>query len=211
MRILGLTGSIGMGKTTAARMLRRLGVPVHDADAAVHALLGPGGMAVPAVAKAFPGVVRAGAIDRRKLGAKVFGRGQTAALRRLEAILHPMVRGATRQWVATQARRRARVVVLDVPLLFESGPAGRYDAVIVVSAPGFLQRQRVLRRPGMTAAKLCDILAHQMPDAEKRRLADRVVTSGLGRRATWLGLRQALRHVRRAHLLRRGVWRPGYR
>jgi dephospho-CoA kinase len=206
MRILGLTGSIGMGKTTAAQMLRRLRMPVHDADAAVHALLGPGGAAVPAVAKAFPGMVRGGAIDRHRLGAKVFGAGNAAALRRLEAILHPLVRVQTRRWLAQQARRRAAVAVLDVPLLFESGPADRYDSVIVVSAPPFLQRQRVLRRPAMTAAKLRQILALQVPDAEKRRRADWVVSSGLGRRRTWLGLRHALRRLRRAQ-----AWRAGYR
>jgi dephospho-CoA kinase len=206
MRILGLTGSIGMGKTTAVQLLRQLRVPVHDADAAVHALLGPGGAAVPVVAKAFPGMVRDGAIDRRKLGAKVFGPGNAASLRRLEAILHPMVRAQTRRWLAQQARRRAAVAVLDVPLLFESGPAGRYDSVVVVSTPAFLQRQRVLRRPAMTPAKLRQILALQVPDGEKRRRADWVVSSGLGRRRTWLGLRQALRRLRRAR-----VWRPGYR
>lgn len=206
MRILGLTGSIGMGKTTAARLLRRMRVPVHDADAAVHRLLGRGGDAVPAVARLFPGVVIKGAVDRQKLGARVFGPGKAAALRRLEAILHPMVQRATLRWIATQARRRTPVVVLDIPLLFESGGAGRCDAVIVVSAPKFLQRQRVLSRPGMTPAKLREILTHQMPDAEKRHRADAVVTSGLGRRPTWLGLRRALRRQRRSK-----VWRPGYR
>lgn len=206
MRILGLTGSIGMGKTTAARLLRRMRVPVHDADAAVHTLLGRGGAAVAAVGKAFPGVVSKGIVDRRKLGGKVFGPGRAAALHRLEAILHPMVRRATLRWIAAQARRHAPVIVLDVPLLFESGGSGRYDAVIVVSAPGFLQRQRVLRRPGMTPVKLREILARQLPDADKRRRADAVVTSGLGRRPTWLGLRHALRRQRRAK-----VWGPGYR
>src|SRR4051812_17589829 len=151
MRILGLTGSIGMGKSTAARLLRTLGVPVHDADAEVHRLLGLGGAAVPAVAKAFPGTVRDGRVDRRRLGDLVFGpESDPAALRKLEGILHPMVRRATLSWLAQHARQRTPVVVLDVPLLFETGGPGRYDGVIVVSAPTFIQLQRVLRRPGMT-------------------------------------------------------------
>lgn len=205
MRILGLTGSIGMGKTVAARLLRRSGVPVHDADAEVHRLLGPGGAAVAAVAKAFPGTVKNGVIDRAALGARVFGTKNETALRRLEQILHPLVRKATGRWLTTQARHRSSVVVLDVPLLFESGGPGRYDSVIVVSAPAFLQRQRVLRRPGMTAARLADISRKQLPDRLKRARADAVVVSGLGRRVTLKGLKRALRR-----LDKRQVWRPGY-
>jgi dephospho-CoA kinase len=206
MRVLGLTGSIGMGKTTAARLLRRMRVPVHDADAAVHRLLARGGAAVPAVAKAFPGAVHEGAVDRLKLGATVFGPEGQLALGRLEAIVHPLVRDATRRWLAEQARRGARAVVLDVPLLFESGLDQVYDSVIVVSAPAFLQRQRVLRRPGMTGTKLREILARQTPDRIKRARADVVITSGLGQRATFLGLRRALRNLKR-----RGAWNPGFR
>lgn len=206
MRILGLTGSIGMGKSTAVYLLRRMRVPVHDADAAVHRLLGPGGLAVSAVGRAFPGVVRKGAVDRLKLGAKVFGPRGQGSLARLEAILHPLVRRDTKAWLATQARRRAPVVVLDVPLLYERTFPDGYDSVVVVSASAALQRQRVLRRPAMTLARFADILARQMPDREKRRLADATVISALGYRPTGAGLRQALRRLRR-----RGAWRPGYR
>lgn len=156
MKILGLTGSVGMGKSTAAGMLRRLGVPVHDADAAVHRLLAKGGGAVAAVEEAFPGVRREGAIDRKALGARVFGNPE--ALRRLEAILHPKVRAETEAWLQRQRRRRVPLVVLDVPLLFEGGDLARYDAVVVVSAPGFVQRARVLRRPGMTEERYRQIL-----------------------------------------------------
>jgi dephospho-CoA kinase len=206
MRIIGLTGSIGMGKSVALGLLRRLGLPVHDADAEVHRLLGPNGAAVPAIAEAFPGTVVDGMVDRQALGARVFG--NEAALRRLEAIVHPLVRRNTGRWLAGQARRRAAVAVLDIPLLFESTRTGRrrrYDSAIVVSAPGFIQRQRVLRRPGMTPDRFGEINRAQMPDRKKRRLADAVVTSGLGRRPTLLGLKRALRGLRR-----RGAWRPGY-
>lgn len=211
MRIIGLTGSIGMGKSVATRLLRCLGVPVHDADATVHRLLGPGGAAVAQIGRAFPGTVSDGAVDRKALGARVFRGGDEKALRRLEAILHPLVRDETRRWLAAQSRRRARAVVLDVPLLFEARRVNAVDAAVVVSAPGFLQRQRVLRRPGMTAARLDEIIGRQMPDAEKRRLADAVVTSGLGRRTTLLGLRRALRRLGRTKHTTGGAWRPGYR
>lgn len=195
MRILGLTGSIGMGKSTAAAMLRRLGVPVHDADATVHRLLARGGKAVGAVAAAFPGVVRDGTVDRAALGARVFG--QPAELRRLEAILHPLVRRAEADFLKIQRRRRAPLVVLDIPLLFETGGGARCDAVAVVSCPAFLQEQRVLRRPNMSRARLAAIRAQQMPDAEKRRRADWVVPTGAGRAA-------ALRDLRRIVTLLRG-------
>src|SRR5262249_35699896 len=147
VKIIGLTGSIAMGKSTAAQMLRRMGVPVHDADATVHRLLGPRGAAVPLVGETVPRSVVAGPGGRRKLGDMVFGSGDARALPRLEAILHPLVRRATRAWLAAQARRGADTVVLDVPLLYETARPGehRYDGVIVVTAPAFLQRQRVLR------------------------------------------------------------------
>ncbi len=205
MRILGLTGSIGMGKTVAAGLLRRLGVPIHDADAEVHRLLDRNGAAVPAIAEAFPGTVKDGVVDRQALGARVFGPENEAELRRLERIVHPLVRRATGAWLKRQARRRAPVAVLDVPLLFERGGPGRYDGVIVVSAPLFLQRQRVLRRPGMTPERFADIKARQMPDRMKRARADAVVTSGLGRRTTLRGLKRALMRLRT-----RRAWRPGY-
>lgn len=177
--ILGLTGSVGMGKSTAGRMLQRLGCPLHDADAAVHRLMGPKGAAVAEIEQAFPGVVVRGAVDRGKLGARVFG--DPAALRRLESILHPRVRQATLEFLQQQARRRTRLVVLDIPLLFETGGERLCDAVAVVSAPRFIQTLRVLSRPGMTAERLAKIRAQQMPDAEKRRRADFVIRTGLGK------------------------------
>jgi len=203
VRILGLTGSIGMGKSTAAAMFRHDGIAVHDADAAVHDLLRRGGAAVPAVAKAFPEAVRDGAVDRKALGALVFGKPE--ALRRLEAILHPLVRRRMRRFLQQAGRRGDRLVVLDIPLLLETGGERFCDAVAVVSAPRLLQRQRVLARPGMTREKFAAILAAQMPDREKRRRADQVVPTGLGRRQT----RLALRALRRRVLARPGRrWRP---
>jgi dephospho-CoA kinase len=194
MIVLGLTGSIGMGKSTAAGMLRRLGVPVHDADASVHRLLGPHGAAVKRVEAAFPGTAGPEGIDRRELGRRVFG--DAAALRRLEGILHPMVRQEEQRFLRHMARRRVPVVALDIPLLFESGGTRRCDAVVVVSAPAFLQRARVLGRPGMTPERFASILAKQMPDREKRRRADFVVSTGLGRRATLQRLAAIVRVLR---------------
>ncbi|KIL97882.1 Dephospho-CoA kinase [Paramagnetospirillum magnetotacticum MS-1] len=179
MKILGLTGSIGMGKSTAAAMLRRLGVPVHDADATVHALFGPGGKAAAPVEAAFPGVVKDGAVDRTALGAQVFG--DDAALKRLEAIVHPLVRAAERDFLARHRRAHTPLVVLDIPLLFETQGEKRCDLVAVVSAPSFLQAARVLARPGMTRARLEAVLAKQMPDGQKRRKADVVIPTGLGK------------------------------
>jgi len=194
MKILCLTGSVGMGKTTAARMLRRLGVPVHDADAEVHRLLGRGGAAVPAVAKAFPGVKTGSAIDRAALGRIVFS--DPAALKRLEKILHPLVRKAERAFLAKARRQRQPLVVLDIPLLFETRGEGTCDGVIVVSAPEAIQRARVLARPGMTREKLAGIEARQMPDAEKRQRADVVIETGLGRRHSFENLRRAIARYR---------------
>lgn len=201
MIVLGLTGSIGMGKSTAATMFRRMGVPVHDADATVHGLLGVGGAAVPAVEQAFPGIVRRGAVDRAALGRIVFA--DPAALRRLEAIVHPLVRQSSRRFLARHRRLRVRLVVLDIPLLFEKGNERHCDRVVVVSAPAFLQRQRVLRRPGMTEAKFLGTLRHQTPDAEKRRRADWVVPTGLGRAFTWRHLSAVLRRATAAGRTRR--------
>ena len=198
MKILGLTGGVGMGKSTAAAMLRRMGVPVYDADAAVHRMMGKGGIAVAAVAAAFPGVVKDGAIDRAALGSRVFG--DPGAMKRLEAIIHPLVRRDEDRFLAEMRRRRAKLVVMDVPLLFESGRDRRYDATIVVAAPEFLRRARVLARPGMTPARLAAIMAKQMPDIEKRRRADIVVPSGLGRAFTWRRLRHAIEQIGRAHV-----------
>jgi dephospho-CoA kinase len=196
MKVLGLTGSIGMGKTTAALLLRRLRVPVHEADAAVHRLLGKGGAAVAAVEAEFPGVVRDGAVDRKTLGARVFRNDE--AMRRLERILHPLVRQDSARFLKAARARRAPVAVLDVPLLFEVGRDRECDATLVVSAPPFVQRARVLARPGMTEQRLAEVLARQMPDAEKRRRADHVVPTGLGRRLTLRRLRRVLKDLRRS-------------
>ena len=195
MVVLGLTGSVGMGKSTAARMLRRLRVPVHDSDAEVHRLLGPGGRAVAGVARAFPSAAKGDRIDRTGLGRLVFN--DPAALKRLERILHPQVRAAQARFLAACRRRRVPLAVLDIPLLFETGGEDRCDGVIVVSAPLWLQRARVLQRPGMTDARLAAILGQQMPDAEKRRRARWVVPTGLGQALTLRRLRAILREVRR--------------
>ena len=195
MITLGLTGSVGMGKSTAAAMLRRLGVPVHDSDATVHRLMAPGGGAVAAVAKAFPGVRRKdGGIDRVALGGRVFA--DAKALERLERILWPLVRRSQRGFLAAAHARRAPLVVLDVPLLFESGGEERCDKVMVVSAPAMVQRARVMARPGMTEVRFRAILAKQLPDAEKRRRADYVVPSGLGRALTYRTLQRIVRELR---------------
>ena len=193
MIVLGLTGSIGMGKSTAAGMFKSQGVPVHDADAAVHALMGPGGRAVAAIAAVFPGVEHAGSIDRGKLGSIVFG--DAGALRRLEAILHPMVGYDKKMFLARMARRRCPAVVLDVPLLFETGGEQGCDGVCVVSAPAFVQARRVLARPGMTRAKYAGILAQQIPDREKRQRADFVIETGLGRYESLRTIRKILKTV----------------
>jgi dephospho-CoA kinase len=197
MIILGLTGSVGMGKSTAAHMFRRLGVPVHDSDAVVHRLLAPKGAAVAAVAAAFPGVRDpSGGIDRQRLGQRVFG--NRAALTRLERILHPLVRVSQERFLRAARGRRVRLVVLDIPLLFETGAKRRCDKVVVVSAPAWLQRVRVMSRPGMTASRFEAILKQQMPDAHKRRRADYVVPSGLGRAVTFRRLRAVVRELRTA-------------
>jgi dephospho-CoA kinase len=174
MKIVGLTGSIGMGKSTVAAMLRDLGVPVFDADAAVHMLQGPGGALVPAIESAFPGTTGAQGVDRARLGPLVLG--DDAAMARLEAIVHPAVAAQRSVFLAEQ--RGAPLVVFDIPLLFEKGGADGMDAVIVVSAPADVQRTRVLGRPGMSAEKFEAILARQTPDAEKRARATYVVDTG---------------------------------
>lgn len=179
MFILGLTGSIGMGKTVAARAFRREGLPVHDSDAAVHELMGRRGAAVERISAVFPGVVKDGAVDRALLGKRVFG--DEPALRRLEAILHPMVRERSDAFLKMHARLKTPAVVLDIPLLFEGGNEDRFDAVAVVSAPYRVQRQRVLARPGMTEERFQGVLKHQISDHLKRRAADFVIFTGLGR------------------------------
>jgi dephospho-CoA kinase len=199
--ILGLTGSIGMGKSAAAKTFRRLGVPLFDADAAVHRLLAPGGAAVGRVEAAFPGVRdEAGGIDRQRLAQLVFR--DPPALRRLEGILHPMVRQGERRFVARARARRVPLVVLDIPLLFETGGVERCDFVLVVSAPARLQRERVMRRPGMSESRFGDILRAQVPDREKRRRADFVVATALGRSVAFRRLRAIVRMLRRGELPR---------
>lgn len=176
MILVGLTGSIGMGKSTVAQMFRHEGAPVYDADAAVHALYDRGGAAVGPVGEAFPGAVVDGAIDRAKLSAFVLA--DADALRTLESIVHPLVGQAQLAFLEAARAAGARLAVLDIPLLFEKGGEKRVDKVIVVSAPHDVQRARVLARPGMSAEKLEAILAKQTPDAEKRSRADFVIDTG---------------------------------
>ena len=173
---LGLTGSIGMGKSATAGMFRAAGVPVFDADAAVHALYE--GRAAPLIDAAFPGVLDGGRVDRTRLSARVVG--NVEAIRRLEAIVHPVVREERAGFLAEAGGAGVGLVVLDIPLLFETGGEAALDATVVVSAPADVQRARVLARPGMTDEKLAGILARQMPDAEKRRRAHFLVDTGRG-------------------------------
>jgi dephospho-CoA kinase len=193
MIILGLTGGIGMGKSTAAAAFRRARIPVFDADAAVHRLQARGGRAVRAIETAFPGTVRDGAVDRVALRQAVLGRPD--ALARLEAILHPMVRQEERSFVARAKRRGDRAVVLDIPLLFETGGDARVDRAVVVSAPRSVQMQRVRARRRMSAADIAAVIARQMPDAEKRRRADVVVRTGLSRHHALRTISRLIREV----------------
>ncbi len=196
MIILGLTGSIGMGKSTAANMFRVMGVPVHDADATVHGLLANDGRVRAAIEARFVGVVQSGDIDRQALGAAVFG--DTAARLDLESILHPRVRLASHKFLRRHQLLNTGLVVLDIPLLYETGGEARVDAVVVVSAPAFLQRRRVLARPGMDADKFAGILASQLPDREKRHRADFVVETGLGKAYTFSRLKRIVTAIRNA-------------
>jgi len=191
MFILGLTGSIGMGKSTTAKFFAEEGVPVHDADEAVHRLYQ--GAATTAVEAAFPGTTEGGKVDRVKLAAQVVG--DDARLKQLEAIIHPLVRESERAFLADAAARGAPIVVLDIPLLYETGGETRVDAVVVVSAPAEAQRARVLARPGMTEEKFAALLAKQVPDAEKRRRADFVVDTGQGFDAARAQVRDILARV----------------
>jgi dephospho-CoA kinase len=176
MRVLGLTGSIGMGKSTTAKLFAEAGVPVYDADATVHAVYE--GEAAPAIEQAFPGTTVDGKVDRDKLSAKVLH--DPAAIRQLEAIVHPMLRAYHQKFLDDAERSGAPVAVVDVPLLFETGGEKRVDAVVVVSTDPDTQRQRILARGNMTAEKLDAILARQLPDAEKRKRADFVVDTSHG-------------------------------
>jgi dephospho-CoA kinase len=197
--VLGLTGSIGMGKSTAAALLRRLGVPVHDADAAVHRLQARGGAAVKAIAAAFPDTVKEGRVDRQALGRVVFA--DQAKLKKLEAILHPLVRREEQKFLAQARARRCPLVALDIPLLFETHGEERCDHVMVVSAPRRVQLARVLRRRGMTRERLAGIEARQLPDRLKRARADTVIETGLGRRHSLRAIRQTVRLLRQRRVV----------
>ena len=190
-RTVGVTGSIAMGKSTAASFLARARIPVFSADAAVHELLGPGGLAVDPVGERFPGAKSRAGIDRAALGKAVYGK--PAELAALENILHPMVKTMRLRFFRAAALMRRAVVAVEIPLLFETPRADILDMILVVSAPKFLQRQRALRRPGMTPARFGAILARQMPDLKKRRLADAVIPSGLGKRETLRRLNRSLK------------------
>lgn len=196
MILLGLTGSIGMGKTTAAAMFRAEGVPVYDADAAVHALYETGGAAVEPIGAIFPAALRDGGVDRQVLGALVLD--DPEAMNRLEQIVHPLARQAQEAFLHAAEQARAAVVVMDVPLLFETGGDAHMDAVAVVSAPAEVQRERVLARPGMTAEKLARILERQLPDAEKRSRADFVISTALDLAETRAQVRAILAVLRDA-------------
>lgn len=176
MIVLGLTGSIGMGKSTTAKMFAEAGVPVHDSDETVHRLYA--GAAAPLVEEAFPGTVADGVVDRAALGRQVIGNPQ--AMKKLESIIHPLVRADADAFLERNRAAGASLAVLDIPLLFETGGRDRVDRVVVVSAPAEVQRERVLARPGMSEEKFAKILASQVPDAEKRRQADFVVETGQG-------------------------------
>lgn len=176
MIVLGLTGSIGMGKSTTAKMFAEAGVPVHDSDEAVHRLYA--GKAAPLVEAAFPGTTISGVVDRTELARRVLG--DAAALKRLEAIIHPLVRADADAFLAVHRAAGVPLAVLDIPLLFETGGRDRVDKVVVVTASAEIQRARVLARPGMSEEKLASILAKQVPDAEKRRLADFIIDTGQG-------------------------------
>ena len=195
MIVLGLTGSIGMGKSVTARLFAEAGVPVHDADATVHRLYE--GEAVPLIEAAFPGTTRGGKVDREKLAARVLN--DAAAIKRLEAIVHPLVREAEQRFLAEAEARGTPIVVLDIPLLFETGGEERVDRVVVVTAPPDLQRRRALERPGMTEAKLDAILAKQMPDAEKRARAHFIVDSARGIDSARDQVRGILQAIRQGH------------
>jgi len=189
---IGLTGSIGMGKSTVAAMFERLGVPVFDADAEVHKLQAKGGAALPQIEAAFPGTTSSKGLDRGKLGTAVFG--NKPALKMLEAIIHPLVGKAQRAFL--RRHRRKPMILLDIPLLFEGEGWKHCDLTVTVSAPYDIQRARVLARPGMNAAKFDAIVKAQLPDAEKRARADVVIPTGGGKIATWRAVKRLVSCLR---------------
>lgn len=194
MRVLGLTGGIGMGKSTTARLLVRAGVRLFDADAAVRALQAPHGAALPAIGRLVPGCVRGGVLDRTALRAAALA--SPAVMHGLEAIIHPLVRRARQRFLERARRDGCRWVVLDIPLLFETGSDRLCNRVVVVSAPASIQRMRVLRRGTMTPAQIDAVLARQMPDALRRRRADVVIETGLSRHETVRQVQRLLRAMR---------------
>jgi dephospho-CoA kinase len=196
MKIIGLTGGIGMGKSTASACFRRHRVPIFDADLAVHDLQAVGGRAVRPIEAAFPGTTRDGAVDREALRRAVLG--NPAALKVLERIVHPLVRDAEKRFLAAARRAGKSLVVLDIPLLLETGGETRVDKIVVVSAPAAVQAVRVMRRPGMTHERLAAIRARQMPDAAKRRKADVVIHSGLSRHFAVAAIRRFMHRLREA-------------
>lgn len=196
MKVIGLTGSIGMGKSVLAGQFKRLRVPVHESDAVVHALLGVGGLAVPAIARAFPTVVKNGIVDRKALGALVFN--DPKKRRMLEGILHPLVRASSRAFLKGARRRGHKIAVLDIPLLFETRQEGRCHMIICVTAPYFVQTRRVLKRPHMTEDKLRRILKLQWPDAVKRRRATDVINTARGLRGSLAGAKRVIARARRS-------------
>lgn len=191
MIVLGLTGSIGMGKTTTAQMFLQEGVPVHDADATVHRLYE--GEAASEIEALFPGTVVAGKVDRERLAKKVMNNPQ--ALRKLERLIHPLVRRDAEQFLQDHRKKNTPLVVLDIPLLFEAGDTERVDKILVVTAPEDVQRERVLARPGMSEEKFKSILARQVPDAEKRRRADYLIDTSQGMDSARAAVRQLIRQL----------------
>ena len=188
--VIGLTGGIGTGKSTLASQLEKMGAKVINADTIVHTLLAPGGGAVEEVARVFPQVKSGLGIDRKRLGEIVFGHEEQ--LNMLEDILHPLVVVAENEFVRKQTALGAKIIVLDIPLLFETGADDRCSVVIVASAPLFLQKQRVMKRPGMSKKKFYSIVAHQLPERQKRMMANAVIATGLGKGVSWRALARFL-------------------
>tara|TARA_B100000700_G_C15013345_1_gene842094 strand:+ start:865 stop:1485 length:621 start_codon:yes stop_codon:yes gene_type:complete len=194
MIVLGVTGSIAMGKSTVAAMLSTLNIPIHDADKTVHKLFNKNGEAYHRLVKIFPEAEVADGIDRAKLGQEVFGK--PAKLKQLENLLHPLVRKARDEFIKKQNRYKTKLIILDVPLLYETGGDKICDKVLVVSAPFFIQRQRALSRKGMTQEKFFDILKRQLPDHEKRKRADFILPTGLGKAYTYRTLKRMVRDLK---------------
>ena len=194
MLIIGITGSIAMGKSTAASMLSKLNIPIHDADKTVHHLFLKSGGAYNSIAEVFPEAVDKNGVDRMKLGREVFANPDRLAL--LESIVHPLVSSARNKFIQGHRRRKSKLVILDVPLLYETGGEKGCDKVMVVSAPVFLQKQRALSRPNMSLKKFSDILSHQIPNREKCKRADYVIPTGLGKAYTYSVLKRIIYKLR---------------